>query len=610
MELEVTLEFVDESIGTPEWKICVQAIQYYIEHLRLPNNIFIGSDRIQEKYKFQYFTNILHENFDKAHRRRNSHPKLFETLEEFGIKDDEVLWWYIWEFLDYKIPRVPTCKFHNPEYDKLDYPHIAPFDYISDVFFERTRSSIVFANRTGGKTKDTAILNHLDMAFKKGCEVGSVGSTLDQADRVYRYFIEFHNHKVLSQLYAKPPIKTKTYYDNGSLLEVLTGTVKGVNSPHPQKARIDEVELVDWEVIQEAMSMPKSTDDIVAQLTFLSTRKYDNGSFQRLLTESTETGMKVYNWCIWEVLEKCERQCKKDSKYGDCPIFDKCNGMAHHCSGYYKIDDWIDRVKMTNKLVLDAQWFCKRPGTQELVYGEFYDENVHLIKNETGESDFIPDSENIIILSGIDFGSSPGHDFVYLKSWCDYSDIYRAIEESEIGEEINYRLKFYFFYEYRSGGKTLNHHVFKIKNSLFYRRNEIIFADPSAKQSRIDLVETYDIDTLAAINAVEEGIDAVRDHLEVYPDYADGGKEKASIYFIEGYFDCDDPELDSTTDEFGKYHYPKSREGKVVRKQPVQIYDHGLDVVRYIVKSAYEIIPEIAIPADEIVEQEGFWFKR
>ena len=473
------------------------------------------------------------------------------------------------------------------------------------MFFYCVRNSIAFANRTGGKTNNVAILNHLDMAFKDDCEIASAGSTLDQADRVYRYFTSFHKHPLLETLYLKPPIKTKTFYNNDSRLEVITGTVKGLNSPHPQKARIDEVELMDWDVLQEGMSMTKSSDNIMGQLTFLSTRKYDNGTFQRLLSEAKESGTKIYAWCIWEVLEKCTRLCEKDPKYGDCPIFDKCGGLAHSCDGYYKLDDWIDKGKVISKDVLIAQWFCERPSTEELVYGGYYVKKVHF----SLPKDFEPDINYVIVLGGIDFGSSPGHDFVYLKCWCDYSDLIRCLEETDPGEEIKYKLKFYFFYEYRSAGNTMVSHVNKIKSSPYYIKNEIIFADPSAKQSRIDLIETYNIDTYSAINAKEEGINAVREHLQVYIDYADGAKEKSCINFVQEYFDCVDEGLISTTDEFEKYHYPKSREGKVVRRIPVEVFDHGMDVVRYIIKSAYEIIPTIVVGPTEIVEQDGYWYR-
>ncbi|GAG86806.1 unnamed protein product, partial [marine sediment metagenome] len=50
-----------------------------------------------------------------------------EALVEYGIQDEEVLHWYILEFLEFDIPRKKTCKHYNPRADKFDYPHCAPF---------------------------------------------------------------------------------------------------------------------------------------------------------------------------------------------------------------------------------------------------------------------------------------------------------------------------------------------------------------------------------------------------------------------------------------------------------------------------------------------------
>jgi len=764
MEITLTKEFARATRDKPEHNVLIEAISHYIEHQTLPDEWF--KEEIQGKYKFQYFCRVLRDSFNVKHRKIMSHPALFPVLLKHGIKDEEVLHWYIWEFLGFDIPRVCTCKLYNPDFDKLDYPHCAPFDYVRDMFFEHVRNSIAFANRTGGKTTNVAILNHLDMTFKEDCEVASAGAILMQADKVYRYFLSFHKHDQLKELYEKDPTKSMTIYKNGSIQEVITGSMKGLNSPHPQKGRIDEVELMEWGVLQESLSMSVSKNDIMGQMTFLcvaadtvlwpadpllyldiekgkreytvkdlfclysnvnrkrrallfvvdektgkfhmdyvkkvwrtkrdkvykikykalydekecysntqkttidhlilmqdcswkevgklsvgdrlffgggykdppyaefvgieyhgvedvyeimmekyvnfvadegivlhnSTRKWDSGTFQRLLDESDATGMKIYCWCIWEILEKCLYECKNDPKHGNCPIFDKCKGMAHYCSGYYKIDDWVDKARMINVDILDAQWFNKKPSQEAIVYGGWWDKEVHF-----KPSNFRPEGDHIIGMSAIDFGASPGHPFVYQKCWVDYSDVFRAMEETEPNKDLSYKLLFYIFYEYRSGSATMAQHSEMIKASPEFQQNEIIFADPSAKQSRIDLLEIYNIETYAAINAVEDGIDMVRNHLETWKDYGEkGGTIKSWLYILEDYLFTEDKLMGSDA-EFAMYRYSKSPDGRLVKRQPMKIYDHGMDCIRYTIQSAYQIIAEIAIPPMEIVEQEGYW---
>lgn len=533
-----------------------------------------------------------------------------------GIWDEEVLHWYVREFLGYRIPRTPVCALHNPDREKFDFPHCAPFDFVRDMFYERVRDAIVFANRTGGKTTNVAVLNHLDMAFKRECEVASAGAVLDQASKVYRYFTTLHRHPELRKLLAKEPTQSKTFYNNGSMQEVLAGTIKKLNSPHPQKARIDEVELMEWDVLQEGLSMAVSKGNIAGQMCFLSTRKYDGGTFARLLEESTATGTRVYDWCIFEVLKRCDRDCKDDTEYGPCPIVDKCRGMAHNCppDGFYQVEDWIGKARMISRDVLDAQWFNLKPSQEALVYGGYWDADVHYQPLIEGQSagDWYPESEKAMVMGAIDFGSSPGHPFVYQKAWVDYADVYRAMEESDAGQsfdQLRFKLLFHVFYEYRSGAGTMAAHAAAIKASPQYQRGEVIFADPSAKQARIDLDQLYGVETWSAINAVEEGIDSVRAHLEVWHDYAEGGRAKSWYYILDGYLDIRGEEgLVGTHKEFELYRYAKGLDGHPNRRLPLKVHDHGMDCTRYLIQSAYEVVRSIAIPAYERVEQGGYWF--
>jgi len=595
-------EFLHRVHKLPAHEVCLQAIEAYVENLDLPEDWFENGELLGEQ-RFQYFYETLNQSFPLQYRRRNSHRRLFKCLQQHKIQNREVLWWYIMEFLGFRIQREPICKLYNPEYEKFDHPHCAPFDYVADMFFEEIRNSIAFANRTGGKTVNTAILNHLDMAFKDSCEVASAGATLDQAGKVYRYFLNIHKNPTLADLYAKPPIKGRTEYVNDSLLEVVTGSIKGLNSPHPQKARIDEVELMDWDVLQEGLSMSVSKDNIMAQITFLSTRKYDTGTFQRLLDSAAETNSKIYSWCIWEILEKCTRQCVDDAKYGTCKILDICKGIAHHCSGHYRLDDWIDKACLLSIDVRDAQWLNKRPSREALVYGGYWDLEVHILPYG-----FTPKGANILTAASIDFGSSPGHPFVYQKCWVDYSDLFRAVEESVPGQEPKYKLCFYIFYEYRCASATLEKHSSVIKQSPLYKEGEVIFADPSAKQSRIDLLELYNIETYSAINAVEDGIDLVRNHLQAYRNYGEeGGKLKSNLYLVDGYLDTENEELIGTDKEFGYYKYPRQQDGKVIRRIPIPINDHGLDCIRYTIQSIYKIIVSLVVLPFEKVERSGFW---
>lgn len=543
----------------------------------------------QNKAGIRLKVNQLMKQFE-AREDKNNWLSMFlsELVKQGGPTHPDILHFYIKIYLGYNIPRKKVC-----------VDHCAPFTFVSDMFFEKVRNSIAFANRTGGKTLNIALLNQCDMTFKEECEIASAGSTKDQAAKMFQYFSRFHNrNQILYNLYAREPIKAYSEYKNLSTIEIVTGSLKGLNSKHPQKLRLDEVELMDWEVLQEGFSMPESSDAIMAQGCFSSTRKYESGTMQKLLdlAESQKgdgrKSFKIYNWCIWEALEKCNRDCKNDPKFGRCPIIEVCAGKAKGCNGFYRIDDFIDKTILLDKDVLEAQWLNKRPSRQIYVYGDYWDRSIH----------FIPRKElrgEIHTIGSIDFGSSPGHPFVFQIYKCDCTDFKKAVERTEPDEVIREKVKYYLSYEYRSGRDTLEGHADRIKSARGYEVNMPIFADPSASQEKIDLDEIYGISTYDADNAVEAGIEKVRSHLQLY-------RGQASYYIFDDYLDCNENELIGTDVEFDRYKYKRTKEGQINKKEPLKADDHGMDCNRYAISSSMVYFREMFTPTYESMDSD-FW---
>jgi len=311
-------------------------------------------------------------------------------------------------------------------------------------------------------------------------------------------------------------------------------------------------------------------------------------------------GFKIYNWCIWEVLERCDRECKADKKYGDCVIWEVCKGKAHRCNedGFYQIDDFIDKVMLLDKDTLDTQWFNKRPSKQIFVYGDYWNREKHMISR----FDFDMSSQNIIVIGGIDFGSSPGHPFVYKEFICDCTEFKKEAESLNYSDqEIRNKITFYLNYEYRSGSDTLEAHANKIKKSPHWQPEMLIFADPSAKQERVDLESIYGIRTIEANNAVVSGIDNVRSHLQFR-----GGM--AHYYIFNDYFDASDVGLVGTDVEFESYKFRRTKEGKINPKEPEKINDHGMDIDRYVISTSTVYLKEVFMPLYESIDEEE-WFE-
>lgn len=204
-------------------------------------------------------------------------------------RDADELYWWVKNFTGYVLPRKKVCE-----------NHVAPLMAIWKIFEEEILDAILFANRSGGKTVGMAVLNLLDMEFKQGCEIATVGAILPQARKGYKYLTQM----LQSPLFSDDVVETlmrETSLGNGSSVEIVSSTTSGLNSPHPNKARADEVELMDWDSVQQFFSMAVSSPGIRAQQVLSSTRKTLTGSMQKLLDRCEKDPsftFQVLAWCL------------------------------------------------------------------------------------------------------------------------------------------------------------------------------------------------------------------------------------------------------------------------------------------------------------------------
>ena len=447
-------------------------------------------------------------------------------------------------------------------------------DFIADAFFERVGDCIVLGNRKGAKTLLFSTLLLLEALFKPGIELAHLGAIKDQAARCYRYFLKMLKHPLFSQNLAKQPTAVRTEFRNGSVVEILIGTITGVNclhgdtliecardvekypdgipikelvdkevvvptiheetgevqyrkakglysgrarcvkvtvkskdvtgqdkldeivctpehpflmleshkyrkaytlrpgdrlvsfrqpcgeelhwqmkkfgftakqirenpeayyenhvvvavewiegehdvydlsitpedgdgdfrhnfplplgvwlsnSPHPVKAQLDEVELIDWAVLQEALNMAASMHGYTAATRLTSTRKYSTGTMQKIIDEADKKGFRIYKWNIWDTVEPCRIPQGIESvrfEYMDedetvqeayvcpeclrCSLVSTCLGKARYSQGgIIPLSDIKQSHKTLDPEVWMAQVECKKPGTSDLWFPMF-----------------------------------------------------------------------------------------------------------------------------------------------------------------------------------------------------------------------------------------------
>lgn len=487
----------------------------------------------------------------------------------YGSNDPELLYRFIRTIMGFNIPRNKVCE-----------DHCAPFDFISDSFFDVTSKMLVIANRNGGKTQNFGILNALDSTCKKNCEVASVGAIEDQAKKCYKYTTDIIKKPYFKNLLSKDPMISLTQLDNGSEICVLPGTMSGVNGPHPQRTNFDEVELTQWKILMEFMSMAKSGKGVPSCVRITSTRKFSHGCMQRLIDEKDKRGFKMYMWCIWETIERCtdarsgtvpcyvlipDEQVKalvpikvfsenKDDygkefpldviqknreKYSGClacPLVEVCRTKAKRSDGYYEIKDTIDKFTSMDRTVWNAQWECKKPGSDGLVYREF-DEAVHVISKNSFK--FNPD---YLCLAGQDFGYSDPAGTLFIQ--------FLPNGDAIIFDEL---------YERHKQTPVLVKHYWKPKQAQY--NCAVWFAD-TENADAISQMESAGIPVVGANKDIISGVARVRSWFRTADGYV-------RLYITDNCV--------NTIAELKSYRYPEQGGDK-----PVDGNNHLMDPLRYI----------------------------
>ncbi len=155
---------------------------------------------------------------------------------------------YVKVFLGIDVPEMKICQEHNSPMDYLWHSFSADFPTLRATSHERRATenadAVIWANRAGGKTELAAVATLMDCVFKPNCQVRILGGSGEQAGRMYEYLTGFLRNG-FEQFLAKPALKSKCRFANGSAVDVLTQSPTSVRGQHIQKLRCDELELFD-----------------------------------------------------------------------------------------------------------------------------------------------------------------------------------------------------------------------------------------------------------------------------------------------------------------------------------------------------------------------------
>lgn len=342
-----------------------------------------------------------------------------QLAQRWAPETDDQLWEMFRDECGIEIPRAGVCE-----------GHCAPFDFAADVYFERgLPDKLAIGNRGSGKTNIMGALHALNGRTKPGHEGTTVGSVLSQSERCYAYFSTIAKGWGKAVV-AKVQMK-ETKFTNGSLVGIITGTITGVNSPHPNLAHFDEVELFREGVYEEALNMAQGSNGYRAMNVATSSWKKARGFVSDLL-DMVETAKRdgssppyeVYRWCVFETTATCEHSCS-DCPFGNvvkgqwedgtprtfedvCKSYNgeasrmanpDAEGKLKRARGFVALEDAVSRFRKLSRRVWESQQESRKPSTEGLVY-DTWDED------EFSVWDWNPDPDIGAITLHADFGGT------------------------------------------------------------------------------------------------------------------------------------------------------------------------------------------------------------
>lgn len=248
---------------------------------------------------------------------------LSSRLRDAGPSNDDELHKWVIDNIGVDIPRTRVCPDHN-----------APFEFLADLYFERTSAALALANRGGAKTFIVAVLHFINSTYKPGCESLTFGATEQQGNRCYGHIEDWCYEKdeetgrrteIVKSFILGKPLKAHTKWRTGAMVEVVAGSENAVSGPHPAKAHADELDLMERGVWNQSRGMAvtnratgplppwmsRFNGMIPPQDIATSTRNSTKGLMQETLDEIAEdvkngdiAQFDLYQWCIWETVQQ------------------------------------------------------------------------------------------------------------------------------------------------------------------------------------------------------------------------------------------------------------------------------------------------------------------
>jgi hypothetical protein len=275
------------------------------------------------------------------------------------------------ELTEYVLPvKLSTKRICN------NHDHCSQYHYFCEMMTNHYPVVINWANRAGSKTYLLAMINWLKSISNKGFESVILGASLEQSKRAYDAMRKFWNignseaerQPLINEFCIKEPMQESTFYKNGSLNQILAASDKSARGPHPNLLNLDEIDAMDSDILETALSQPQEKNGIPSQVYISSTNHVMGGNMdaqiEKLKADNPEG--RIFKWCIWDCLEACDGKCTscKLSLSNLCP-----GKQMTKATGYYKIKDFIQKLRTLSLFTVETEWLCTKIGHPDMIYG-------------------------------------------------------------------------------------------------------------------------------------------------------------------------------------------------------------------------------------------------
>jgi hypothetical protein len=303
------------------------------------------------------------------------------ALRDTRTETPDHLWQRVLAFTGVRVARRPVCLEHRP-----------PFDWFSDLWFNRPAQALVLGPRGGGKSFLSAVLTHLGSRFQPGLGTCILGGSRAQAMQAYEALatavVDGRGHGGSDAAALARFGKAEARYRNSSRVAILTASRTAVRGPHVPTLRLDEVDEIPTDLREAAYGMAMARGGVPASVIMTSTWHRVGGPTADLISLGLAGAFPIYASCAFDVLDRCPESRSGPCVGGeagyercpDCPLKPWChaerdrNGgapLAKRADGHYAIHSLIQKARGLSRGVFEADYTCTGPRADGVWFKDF-----------------------------------------------------------------------------------------------------------------------------------------------------------------------------------------------------------------------------------------------